>query len=133
MSWNPMNRQAFERPTSSDRELHHPSPGGGRTPVRPDRDPEHDPAHHRPALRVPRPAVRQDTRGHDPQPAPRPGPRLRRPAAVDTSQPYGPATYVLTVSRAEAAAPAANRALVAAGADAMATCTPLHRPADAYP
>src|SRR5258707_10652952 len=52
------------------------------------------PAHHRPARRAPRPAVRQDTHGHDPQPALRPGPRLRRLPAVDSWHPDGPATYV---------------------------------------
>ena len=87
--------------------------------MRAGRDPEHDPAHHRPTRRTPRPAVRQDTHGHDPQPAPRPGPRLRRLPAVDSWHPDGPATYVLTISDAEAAAPAATRALVAAGADVL--------------
>ena len=62
----------------------HPSARGGGAPVRPRRDPEHDPAHDRPARRAPRPAVRQDAHGQDP--------RRRSPSRTASSAACRPST-----------------------------------------
>ena len=51
---------------------------------------------------------------------------------VDGWRPTGPASYVLTVSDASVAAPAATRALVAAGADVLGIAESQHSLEDVY-
>jgi ABC-2 type transport system ATP-binding protein len=52
--------------------------------------------------------------------------------AVDTWRPVGPATYVLAASNYSLAAPAATRALVAAGADVLSITESRHSLEDVY-
>ena len=51
---------------------------------------------------------------------------------VDGWHEDGPATYIVAVSDANIAAPAATRALVAAGADVLSIAEPLHSLEDVY-
>jgi ABC-2 type transport system ATP-binding protein len=111
---------------------HYAPPGGGRAALRPSRDPEHDPAHDRPARRASRSAVLQDTRGQDPRPAFHPAGVFGALPAVDGWHPDGPAGYVLAVSDPAVAAPAAIRALVAAGADVLSISESRHSLEDVY-
>jgi hypothetical protein len=111
---------------------HHPPPRGGGAPLRPRRDPEHDPAHDRPAGRAPRPAVRHDADDQDVASDPGAGERLRRLAGRRWLATGRPATYVLAVSDSETAAPAATRALVAAGADVLSIGESHHSLEDVY-
>ena len=53
-------------------------------------------------------------------------------AAVESWRQDGPATYVLAVSESEVAAPAATRALVAAGADVLSISESRHSLEDVY-
>ena len=86
----------------------------------------------RPARGAPRPAVRQGAHGQHARAAAGPGPRLRRPPAVDGWRQDGAAGYVLTVSDPAVAAPAVTRALVAAGADVLSIAESHHSLEDVY-
>jgi ABC-2 type transport system ATP-binding protein len=65
-------------------------------------------------------------------PLPEPGGVFGGLPAVDGWRKDGPATYVLTVSDATVAGPAATRALVAAGADVLSISEPHHSLQDVY-
>jgi ABC-2 type transport system ATP-binding protein len=65
-------------------------------------------------------------------PLPEPGGVFAGLPAVDGWRQDGPAAYVLTVSESEVAAPAATRALVAAGADVLSISESRHSLEDVY-
>jgi hypothetical protein len=77
-------------------------------------------------------AVRHDAHRQDPHPLAEAGGVFAGLPAVDGWRQDGPATYVLSVSEQAVAAPAATRALVAAGAEVLSISQSRHSLEDVY-